>query len=354
MPFERGVSIVLPITQGGIPMNTIRMIAIALPMMLLLACGGGGSGGATATRTPTPMTPPHANLETLPSFLAPQDSQDLDTLRTRFSGTAPTITDETRIVPGVQVTATLADMITMQNIVIPGISGITGTPITPDCSSNTSCTASIPDVDMITFSLTDIEDLSLIDGTNLERFDSETRAIMDVGEVKVIESRSAGLDSDGTRLAFQTYGGWLDNSVFGHRRIEVTEGSNTAVYFASYSFGKASGSNPRARSSETSAMWTGVVVGVERNDQNAIQGTTTINIGDLSNPNVNVSISFRDLVGAGNGDINWRNVSLTNGTFSNTNGFEHIEGSFYGDNHEEVGGIFRTTDLYGAFGATRQ
>ena len=40
-------------------MNTIRLIAIALPMTLLLACGGGGGGGTAAAPT-IPNTPPHS------------------------------------------------------------------------------------------------------------------------------------------------------------------------------------------------------------------------------------------------------------------------------------------------------
>ena len=344
-------------------MNTLRLIAIALPVMLLLACGGGGGGGNAAAPTTPPtammpgtddMTPPPANVESLPGFLSPQD---LGTLRNRFSGTAPTITDETQIISGVQTTATAADTITMQNIVVPAFAGITGTPITPNCSAGTSCMATIPNVDMTTFSLADIEDLSLIDDTNLERFNSETRAVMDVSGVKVIESRSAGLDSDGTRLAFQTYAGWIDNSVFGHRRIEITEGSDTAVYYGSYSFGKASGSNLTARASETSAMWTGVAVGVNRNDFIPLQGTITIDIDDISNPDVDVSLTLREFTTGiidGSIDSRWNDIALTSGTFIDTNGHDHIEGSFYGDGYEEVGGIFRTLNTYGAFGAIRQ
>ena len=352
------------------PVNTLRLIAIALPVMLLMACGGGGGGGTAAVTptTPTPMTMmpgtgdpmnPPPDLEPLPSFGSTsgfvridEETQGLGTLQRRFSGTAPTITDETQIISGVQTVATTADTITMQDIVVPGLAGVTGTPITPDCSANTSCTASIPNVGTATFSLADIEDLSLIDDTNLEKFNSETRAVMDVNGVKVIESRSAGRDDDDTRLAFQTYAGWLDESVFGMKRIEITEGSDTAVYFASYSFGKASGSNPTGQGTMT---WNGVVVGIKRTDSNhfLFQGTATIDIDDPNTPDVDVSISTIELPGSVRDDISWDNLSLTNGVFSDTDGFRHIQGSFYGDNQEGVGGIFRDTNLYGSFGATR-
>ena len=338
--------------------NLLRITVIAFSLTLLVACGGGGGGTAAAPATPTPMTMmpgtgdsmnPPPDLEPLPGFSA---TQGLGTLQSRFSGTAPTITDETQIISGVQTVATTADTITMQDIVVPGLAGVTGTPITPDCSANTSCTASIPNVGTATFSLADIEDLSLIDDTNLEKFNSETRAVMDVNGVKVIESRSAGRDDDDTRLAFQTYAGWLDESVFGMKRIEITEGSDTAVYFASYSFGKASGSNPTGQGTMT---WNGVAVGIKRTDSNhfLFQGTATIDIDDLNTPDVDVSISTIELPGSVHDNISWDNLSLTNGVFSDTNGFRYIQGSFYGDNQEGVGGIFRDTNLYGSFGATR-
>ena len=54
-------------------MNTIRMMAIALPMALLMACGGGGGGG-TASVSPTipPTTiPPTTGDPTTPPTTTP-------------------------------------------------------------------------------------------------------------------------------------------------------------------------------------------------------------------------------------------------------------------------------------------
>ena len=342
-------------------MNMLRLIAIALPVMLLMGCGGGGGGGsAAAPTTPMTMMPPGMDdqmtplpdLEPLPGFRV---TQGLSSLQSRFSGTAPAITDETQIISGVQTVATASDTITMQNIVKPGIQGLRDNiPIDPNCSAGTSCTATIPNAETVTFSLADIEDISLIDDTNLEKFNSETRAVMDVSGVKIIESHSAGRQDDDTRLAFQTYGGWLDNSVFAMERIEVTEGSNTTVYIKSFTFGKASGSNPTGTGQLT---WSGVAVGVQRSnaDLHPFQGTVTIDIDDPDSPDVDVSMNLRELAGIGSPiNSSWDNLTLTNGTFTDTDAFDYIEGSFYGDGHEEVGGIFRTLNTYGAFGAKRQ
>ncbi len=62
-------------------MNTIRLIAIALPMTLLLACGGGGGGSAAAPTTPNTPTP-----QTLPDALI----TDAEAARNRITDpTAP-------------------------------------------------------------------------------------------------------------------------------------------------------------------------------------------------------------------------------------------------------------------------
>lgn len=317
-------------------MNALRLATVVIPMSFLLACGGGGSGGGAAV---SPTTPPP---EPLPSFLA---TQDLDTLRTRFSGTAPAITSGTQIVSELETVAAAADTVTMNNIVIPGLSGVTGTQIVPDCSAGTFCRASIPNIGRVRF--------SLADDTDIAGFNTETRAIMDVDEVRVIENRFAGRLSGGRRLAFQNYAGWLDGSVFGTRRIEITEGSDTTIYYSSHSFGKASGSNPTGTGMAT---WSGVVTGINRIDSShfPFQGTVTVDIDDLANPNVDVSISTRELPGGSATSLAWDDISLTNGIFEDTDGHQYIKGVFYGDGHEEVGGVFRDSNLYGAFGATKQ
>ena len=69
-------------------MNTIRLIAIALPMTLLLACGGGGSSGSTATPSTTPMTGGEPTMlagpQDLPSALI--TDTNIATVRGYFTG----------------------------------------------------------------------------------------------------------------------------------------------------------------------------------------------------------------------------------------------------------------------------
>ena len=154
-------------------------------------------------------------------------------------------------------------------------------------------------------------------------------------------------------MTFQSYGGWLAGSAFGVGYLNVTEGATTTKRFTSFSFGKASGSNPTGMGQLT---WSGIVVGVNRSGAALLplQGTVTIDIDDPDSPDVDVSMSVNELTGVSSSNVNWDNLTLTNGTFTDTDAFDYIEGSFYGDGHEEVSGIFRTLNLYGAFGAKRQ
>lgn len=52
--------------------------------------------------------------------------------------------------------------------------------------------------------------------------------------------------------------------------------------------------------------------------------------------------------------MTWDDVPVLGGRFSDGTGSNSLEGTFYGDNHEEVGGIFERNQIIGAFGASRQ
>ena len=55
-------------------------------------------------------------------------------------------------------------------------------------------------------------------------------------------------------------------------------------------------------------------------------------------------------------DIIWTDVPLgSGGSFGRgVSDGDKIEGTFYGPNHEEVGGVFERNNIVGAFGAKRQ
>ena len=228
-------------------MNTLRLIAIALPVMFLMACGGGGGGTATVTpTTPTPMTmmPPGTNdpmnppVNMPPTVMLPDYVVTPATARTHTGGTAPTSMTETQIVSAIQTRATAADTFEF--------SDFSGTPSVDITCSNTNktCSGSVPDADTLTFSLVGIDDLSLVDDTGLVGFDSNTQAVMMDHGATIIQSQSAAGQNDGTHLTFQSYGGWLTNTVFGVERLVVTESGTDTTRYTSFSFGDASGSKP--------------------------------------------------------------------------------------------------------------
>ena len=340
-------------------MNTIRVIAIALPVVLLMACGGGGGGTAAVTpTTPAPMTmmPPGTDDPMNPGTNDPNTPPtnmpptvvlpgyvitDLPRARTRVGSNAPTSMTETQIVSTIQTRATAADTFEF--------SDFSGTPSVDITCSNTNktCSGSVPDADTLTFSLAGIDDLSLVDDTGLVGFDSNTQAVMMEHGVTMIQSEAAAGQNDGTHLTFQSYGGWLTDSVFGVEILGVTENGATTNRFASFSFGKASGSNPAA-----TAVWDGSLSGTNTNGH-FIHGDAEIAYNRTSG---NISVGFTNIYNLNTNNqinsFNWSGIPLNNGVFrSNDN---TIQGNIYGTNHREIGGIFNQNGIIGAFGGRVQ
>ncbi len=335
-------------------MNMIRMIAITLPVMTLMACGGGGGGGTAAVTptTPTPMTmmpndpmnpgtgdpmDPPVNMPptvTLPDYAI----TNIGMARMEVGGTAPTAANtmsETAIVTEIQRIATAADTFEFE--------GFTGTPSASITCSNKTCSGSVPDVDTLTFSLVGIDDLSLVDDTGLVGFDSNTEAVMVDADVTMIQSRAAAGQNDGTHLTFQSYGGWLTNTVFGVERLVVTESGTDTPRYASFSFGKASGSNP-----STAGQYDGVMSGINAQGQ-ILHGDASLIYSSGSTIRLVSFANIKNLeTQASVNDIQWSFVPITNGAFRTTDG--SLSGNFYGNS--EVGGIFNHNNIIGAFGGS--
>ena len=111
-----------------------------------------------------------------------------------------------------------------------------------------------------------------------------------------------------------------------------------------YALGVDSGSNPLTGS----AAWTGRVVALDRMapDQ-LVQGAAalTYDFGDQT-----LDVAFTDL---GRAPLTWHDLAVEDGRFEDGAGRDRLTGTFYGDQHEEAGGVFERNDLIGAFGATR-
>ena len=340
-------------------MNTIRMIAVAFPVMLLMACGGGGGGSAASPTTNMPGTGGPTNMPDMPDPVTlPSYAVNAEMARMRVSGatepTAMNTTTEMGIVGEIQRIANAANTFEFSNF------GPTANAVSVTCMNNSSCSGTVPDAGTLTFSLTGIEDLSLVDDTGFENFDSDTQAVMVDRSVTVIQSQAAARQSDGTQLTFQTYGGWLTNSVFGVELLGVTQDGVTTDRFASFSFGMASGNRPTEPQGGNSPFrWNGSMVGVNASKE-IIQGELAI-FTDLLQQNTEIDLlTFDKIVNISDGStlnkIEWRSIPIaTDGTFSSTSQTTgDISGTFFGTGHTEIGGTFNRDGIIGAFGGTRQ
>ena len=152
------------------------------------------------------------------------------------------------------------------------------------------------------------------------------------------------------------YGGWLQHSAFAVHSGVLTDGEpGTEGYVEeriihSYSVGGPSGTNPVTGN----ATWTGMMVGADvsltATAGNFVQGNATLS-ADLTRANLDVTFSnIRDLTtNASHANITWADIPMADGAFDAGT----IQGSFYGSDHGEVGGIFSRNNLQGAFGAKR-
>ena len=144
------------------------------------------------------------------------------------------------------------------------------------------------------------------------------------------------------------FGGWMRHSVFTSVAGDTTtQGTNTEIVYG-LSIGNRSGGFPAV-----SATYNGVMLGVDiRPEQhgNQVRGDARVDF-TLSRPNdPRVSVSFSNIDGGPVRMMNWPDISVgQNGIFDQVG----ITGSFYGPNHEEVGGTFTFNDVAGAYGAKR-
>ena len=145
--------------------------------------------------------------------------------------------------------------------------------------------------------------------------------------------------------------------------------SLVAAEMFSYSMGPITGKNPAF-----SATWEGGMVGKFESylepASNLLTGDATVTVGMDGTARDRVSVRFSNITDSGTGakhsGLSWINLPLRNGAFHYENASVEdttgtIRGSFYGANHEEVGGVFEgilESEAYrrmtGAFGATRE
>ena len=319
-------------------MNTIRMIAIALPVMMLMACGGGGGGGTAAAPT-TPTTP-----QALPDALItdPAAARNLIT-----DSTAPTATVA-------QAQQTFQSRITDANSLIASSGWLVSPRIPGGATVSTGGGIMIDDFTFEKVTLAEIQ-MGVEDRFDLTRFNSQYTPIMDHGGVTLAEYQAAGRNGSDV-FEYQSYGGWLANNAFSVDMLMINGGTDDeSSLLVGISYGEESGSRPTL--SATLTNWEGVAVGRKTEDGDLLQGDATISWGP-SDPNVvSVVLNLFNLDDSNDfiTSMSWagRNAIplATDGTFESAN--EDIKGSFFRSAHEEVGGVFNRDNIIGAFGARR-
>lgn len=151
---------------------------------------------------------------------------------------------------------------------------------------------------------------------------------------------------------FLAYGAWLEQQFFGV--IQATwsgtvEGARIdgleTVY--GFSIGDESGSNPM----QGSATWDGLMIGVHVDQPTEeVTGRTQ---ATYSFAEQTMDVQMTNLT-RGHADMSWEDLRVSQGRFSAGSDADSIAGSFYGDTHQEVGGVFERNQLIGAFGAKRK
>ena len=237
-----------------------------------------------------------------------------------------------------------------------------------NCNRDTrSCTAIITDDNRsnINFDLNSFGETPEFDDGDLARFNQEYEPVMTYRGVSLAQSQAAGRTSDtddGTVFHYQSYGGWLEHSVFA---VQISTGgiggNDQGILLFSYSFGRDNVNNPTA-----DATWEGVVIGRNTETNHVVQGDAEV-MFDITTPTMLDYVDFSNVIDLddgspvtfGNdnsGNLRFSGIPLTTGTFMQDNSADgdisYIRGRFYGTSHEEVGGVFDSHDIVGAFGAT--
>ena len=139
------------------------------------------------------------------------------------------------------------------------------------------------------------------------------------------------------------YGAWVSWSAF-YVLVgdEMSIGVSWAPHFPA--------TNPNELDGE--ARWIDLMVGADIRNGDVLTGRAVIDLRSFSSPRVDVS--FAGVRGSGStiGDMRWEDVPILDGAFMSGNG-NRLEGRFYGDRHQEAGGVFERQSLFGAYGALR-
>ena len=144
----------------------------------------------------------------------------------------------------------------------------------------------------------------------------------------------------GTPVNVRGYGAWMDYNAFDVGVAQIGSGPLAGAQgAAATSVGNSTGSRPTG-----SATWHGIMIGGTdiNNRPEALQGDATVQYDMARNV---VHVSFTDVrnIDAGQEfrNMGWSEVPVSSdGSFGRSGISDEIDGTFYGPNHAEVGGVF--------------
>lgn len=165
--------------------------------------------------------------------------------------------------------------------------------------------------------------------------------------------RTARLDVEVDNLHFDSLGIWGDHNLASPGRGTATVLGMPLPFAIPVSIGQSAGTNPVSGS----ATWTGLMAGVKYD--NAGFGPEVLGDADMlvDFAAATLDLAFTNIVEQASeapaaDAIVWQDVPMKNGAFSTSDG--HLEGNFYGPNHEEAGGAFDRDGIAGVFTIKRE
>lgn len=297
--------------RTGSPFKLALCLALAIPFALA-ACGGGGGGTAPNPEAEAPAPPALITIVTAAQTLIRYNGIEMD----RIPKPANLTLENFNIAAGQEPYTDFLDLKVGPTYFVPwadslpdwdGISMVRGTGCSPSAPMG-KCAAG-------TLTKTSTMDAGYLRYSAFFLFESE--------------AREASSDAHPSQLQ--------------------DDGSLVAAEMFSYSVGAHSGSKPTIN-----ATWKGGMIGKREMHYepagNLLTGDATVSVGIGGSDSDKVQVSFTNIVdsvtGAKHSGVSWNDIPLKNdGTFiyersSAEDTVGDIYGSFYGLQHQEVGGIF--------------